>query len=236
MEGETSIVQKAKAFGSNLLAAAVGVFAEDASSHLARIRRVLHDNAAGPFFTRLGREFDMLVEKGKVKTERLDAPEVRTAMASIVHDLEEEVPDERRLDILRKAFLATAIGDPGDPDGAQALLYMQTARSLTGLQAQVLGAVEATKVAVGSDYGAFEAAKRPWLKSIQSRLRVPHENVVCRELARLGEAMLINVHTDPGNLGVLTSLQDGRALTDYGVAFCNFLKRSDPPPAEQAAR
>lgn len=209
---------------SNLLAAGAAAFEEGPGTGLARMRRILHDEEAGPFFQRVYREWTDLVEKGKAKAERIGEPSVRTALAELAHDLEKEVPDPRRLDLLRRAFLAVAIGDPSDPDETIGLAFLQTARRLSGLQAKVL-AVGYHLRHVATKHLADGDRIEKWTRRVMAHTGMRFRPVLQRELLHLNREMLVNTNIEGAALAMGP---EAGVFTDYGHAFCEFLERAEP--------
>lgn len=220
-----TIAQYLKRTASDTLAAVSGAADDSPGTLIARLRRVIHDREGSSLLDRIQREWAALVNAGKAKAERLEEPEVRTATDSLLEDLGTEVPDQRRLDCLRRAFLGIAIGDPVDHGGSMGLAFLATARSLNGQQVQVLGAAARTPAPITPNH--FHTHGK-WLDAMEKSAGIPFRPLLLRELGSLGDRLLINVGVDAGNRGSPGSFgEDGLILTDYGRAFCKFLDRSE---------
>jgi hypothetical protein len=219
------VEQSVVALGSGLLAATIGAFTEDTATGLARVHRILHDAEAGPFFRRLGCEVGELVEKGRVKAERVGAPEVRTTLAAITEDLEKQVPDQRRLETLRRAFLAVLLGDPADPAATMALVFVHVATKLAAED----GAVLASAYRHRSDFQEERSDRtRRWLTDAEKETGLMHEEPLRRACVRLHE---LGLFRPPNNVWPNWKAGHG-PLTEYGLGFCEFLQRAEPfaPP------
>jgi len=211
---------------NNLLAAAAASFDEGLGTGLARVRRILHDGEAGPFFRRIFLEWDDLVSRGKAVAERLKAPEVRTAQAEVAHDLEREVPDARRLDLLRRAFLAVAMGSPDDEGGTLGLLYIRSARRLTAEETVVLASAYRRRL----EYGAPERGKpheyeHEWAAKAKVDTGIKFDG----PFRRICESLIQQGLFKGASSGISPAWSDKLGmLTDFGLAFCEFLERAQP--------
>lgn len=144
-------------------------------------------------------------------------------MCEIDADLEKETPDQRRLEVLRRAFLAVAIGDPSDPEGTMGLLFLKTARQMSPEGCAVLGSAyrhRAAYASMGNNADRYELWRRE--KSAETGIKF--------------SGPLVRVVTELIELGLLLSQRPDRPLwhddaegmlTDYGLAFCRFLERSE---------
>lgn len=196
---------------------------EGVSGLTKRTAAALRDNAAGSFFYKLGKQCRRLIDDGKLPRERAQAEEVHTASVELVDDLGEAVPDPRRLRMLRRAFLAVLQGSSEDPEGVTSLLFLRVARRLNAEEAVVLAA------AVGSS--KMERHPNESNAGVADRWR--EENLASTGI-RYYEAMFDVCHR-LADLSLV--LRDGRRqlhwnprdgiLTEYGFAFCEFLKRGE---------
>lgn len=224
-EARDKAVSGVVALGKNLLEAAIGAFRGGTSGGLARVHRIFHDAEAGTFFRRVGREWGELVDQGRIEAKRIADPEVRTTLASITEDLEREVPDQRRLDILRRILLGIAIGSTDDPGETRGLAFLQTARSLTGLQAHILRIAYRTRLQELPKERFRHTHDRgdEWLRAAIVASGVPYREVLLDELNKLASLHLVLGGSQPsvGEPGMTV-------LTGYGFAFCDFLQRCGP--------
>lgn len=195
---------------------------------LKRAGILLRDTASMPFLDALAQQ-----ARDMVPPERLESADVKTALAEVVDDLQENAPDPRRLELLRRAFLGIAIGDPKDQDGSVGLAFLDTARSLSGLQARILGAVLRTPVEMDRRLdGTAELRAETWMNAVRVASGIPFMPVLRRELLLLGRALLVSVGVDETRFDSGWPQYGGGSdlLTDYGRAFCEFLQRAEPFP------
>jgi hypothetical protein len=181
---------------------------------------LLRGQGAKPFLKTLAEQASKEIDPG-----RLAAPETHSALAEVVDDLEKEVPDQRRIDILRRAFLGIAKGDPEDPNGVMGLIYLKTARKLTGEQAAVLGSAfrhrddyrdRSTNIDCVAEWEPA-AMKETGIRLVDP-LRTCYVGLVA-----LGLFRPLNDAKQP-----VWKRTSGGPVTEYGIAFCEFLGRVEP--------
>lgn len=189
---------------------------------LGELADVMANYSATPVLESVADGLEKGIKDGRIPPGRMEVPELRTAIAELVRDLESEIPDQRRFEILRRAVVGAAIGLEDDPDGTKALLFVRTARRLKGEEALVLAAAfrcrsgshpQASANARDWKHAAMKEARIPWMRKLEE---------IASELTALGlikgDGQTHLVSWEPG-LGV---------LTDYGLAFCEFLERAEP--------
>lgn len=195
---------------------------------LGRLGHVLNGAAAKPLLVSLFDELKQMSEDGRLRAERLAAPETTTALSELTVDLEREVPDRRRLDLLRRAFLAVAIGDESDPEGTMGLIFMRVARRLTPEEAAVLGSAYRHRAdPIPQEQGSARLdthrAMESWRQHAKRETGIAFDSAlfdILKSLVRL-------------KLGYGSELQGADwhpstgPLTHFGVAFCEFLHRCD---------
>lgn len=187
-----------------------------------RVGAVLRGAVAKPFFESLMDEAKRLVAEA-----RIEAPECVTALAEVVEDLETEVPDARRLEVLRRAYLSTAIGDTsGDPEGTQALLFMKTARRLSGEHGLVLGCLHKHRHDFEKRVSQHQSLNMfgTWLGKATAETGIPYADEVAGIVQEMIPMRLVRGSVDRTPTWGQT---ENGILTPYAVAFCEFLARAD---------
>ena len=182
------------------------------------------EDAATEALEEAGRSLAKAQADGKLPTDGSTASACRTAFAELLDDLNKSIPDARRLEILRRAVVATAIGLDDDPDGTRALLFVRAARSLEGDEAIVLGAAFRIRLPEG---GARPGEQ--WDAFAMKETRIAY----IEELRRIRGQLLQK------GLVVGAGAWNGRhksILSEFGVGLCEFLEKAEPitPPGEAA--
>lgn len=202
---------------------------EGVGNNLRRAGSAIRDMKAHGFGAGLRRSWQRLREEGRMPPGRESAPEVATCLTEVLDDLAVEVPDQRRFEVLRRAFLSALIGDPADPDGTLAILFTKRVRQLTGEEVAVMGF--AYRFRDRPKRHCFDQPDMPqnyedWTLAV---LRVTGLTFK-EELSAINQSLYRNRIFNIG-----ANWSDGMGpFTKFGVALCAFLERAEPLPAPTA--
>ena len=221
--------QRGSAEGTaNFLRAVGQLMKEEPGDFLRRFANVVHGAAGKPRLGLLIEEVKDLVNKGTVAPGRIEDDEPQTALAEVVDDLANRPPDAVRWALLRLAFLGVLRGDADDPEGTKGILFVQLACRMSRAEALVLGAAYRLRVTDLPKNARHNASARFFsLGAAASGLgfsepfNLAYKDLEATGLVRPPSFSSWNDH--PG------------ALTDYGLAFCEFLRLVEPFD-EQVAR
>ena len=192
--------------------------------------RLIRSAVARRFSEQLREEWDKCVADGKIKSDYAQTGQARTILADTLESLGDANFDDEQLDLLRHLFLAAASETVTDRRSALVREYIEVGRTLSTGEIRVLSAY-------------YRYLPEWWKLPPLSRSATPAINEcmdVLRQHTGLEYAALIARHEksliDKGlvrpqgqgpMVGAAQADQKLYRLTDFGFAFCEFLKAYD---------
>lgn len=217
-EKTTDIIQRTV---QDVVAGLSAIAAADRNRIVPSIGRVFQATIAGRFLKQLSLEWEQFRRAGRIKDDYDGTPQSRACLAELLRALESDIPDETRMDILKKIFLVAATEEDTDRDSLLPQQLMEIATRLSAGEILVLTTtyriVGTEQYKPGPHYGATQ-----WLSVVaeQSGLEQP-------ELVELHERKLIDknlltrrLHSD----GSGVNLGKHFRLTDLGYRLCTFVQ------------
>ncbi|HTV50401.1 MAG TPA: hypothetical protein VME21_04385 [Steroidobacteraceae bacterium] len=189
--------------------------------------RVIRAAIAGRFNEQLRAEYETFVTAGKIKPDYAETAQARTIFADTLESLEDANFDEEQLELLRKLFLAAASETTTDRHTPLVREYIGAGRSLATGEIRVLAAYhrylpeweELRKQGFRSAlYGPQDA-----MAVLLTYTGLTHTALIARHERSLVEKGLVR----PISLDRAEVDQKLFRLTDFGFAFCEFLKNYD---------
>jgi hypothetical protein len=191
--------------------------------------RLIRAATAGRFSEQLRQEWTEYVAAGKIKADYADTGQARTIFADTLESLEDANFDDEQLDLLRKLFLAAASETTTDRHNALVRECIKIGLTLDTGEIRVLSAYfrynpEWREISVGSrvgsSYGENEA-----MEVLRKHSGLKYAALIQRHEKALIDKGLVRP-LGPGS-GYAQIDQKLHRLTDFGFAFCEFLKGYD---------
>jgi hypothetical protein len=176
--------------------------------------RVAQAAFKGQVFEQFAREFKFLREKGKIPDDFQDKKYGRKSWVELLTILDEEVPDEDRLEALKAMFYSVNKINATDGERMANYQLFQIAKKLTSGQLLLLKA--ARERAAEKDFKPLNATNH-WMEQLANRLGHDILGLVERDERVLMENGLLTGRQWPDESGVKD--ENGR-LTILGVKFC----------------
>lgn len=188
--------------------------------------RIVQAALKAQLYRRLGEELKELREKGRIK-----APEdTRFGFASwkeLLQIIDEETPDEERLEALKAMFLAINRVNSSDAESIVAYQLFQISKKLTSgellllkavLAAYRTGAVPDMQSAYGANWIQFDF----WAQAVSKLLGgTPISLIELHEKSLINLQLISDRH--PQDRHVVSTIQ--ARLTDLGLRFCEQIER-----------
>jgi hypothetical protein len=191
--------------------------------------RLIRAAVAGRFAEQLRAEWAAFVEAGKIKPDYAETDQARTIFGDTLESLEDANIDDEQLDLLRRLFMAAASETVSDRNDVLVREYLEVGRTLATGEIRVLAAYyrylpewAELRSSAGSQgpYGINEA-----MAVLQKNSGLTHSALIERHERSLIEKGLVRPN-GPGS-GYAQADQKLHRLTDFGFAFCEFLKGYD---------
>ena len=170
------------------------------------------------------KEWEEFYRKGRIKDDYASTPQSRACLSELLRYLDSGVPDEKRLDLLKKIFLVAATEEVSDRESHLPQQFMQICRNLS--TGEILVLVTTYTVADQEDYKSSEHySAQTWLRLIGDRSGLKHEELVEIHEQSLMEKRLLTKRFHGDRSGV--SLGKHFRLSDLGYELCRFLAHYD---------
>lgn len=208
----------------SVVAGMSGLASSDRKEVILSVGRVFQALVAGQFLSQFVTEWEEFYRKGRIKDDYASTSQSRACLSELLRYLDSEVPDEKRLDLLKKIFLVAATEEVSDRESHLPQQFMQICRNLS--TGEILVLVTTYAVADQKDYkSSVHDSAQTWLRLIGDRSGLKHEELVEIHEQSLMEKRLLTKRFHSDRSGV--SLGKHFRLSDLGYELCRFLAHYD---------
>ena len=210
-----------------LIEGITGVAISDRKDFTLSLGHLLQRIRGGRFLTTLGAEWNAYREKGRIQDDYQYTEQHYANLQEILASLDEDMPDERRFETMKRIFLVSATEEYSRREDPLPVEFMRTARSLRGGEVLLLhGAHQlAAHRAVERDQDAeqknVQMVLRAWRERVAKKSGLEFSALVQRYETDLVQKSLLRAENSKGRV----TLGRYDRLTDYGFAFCEFVAK-----------
>ncbi|MDF2636106.1 MAG: hypothetical protein K0R78_2980 [Pelosinus sp.] len=221
MDGSELVSQEqrnkvAQYYKDNLLVTAqffTGLASSKRTEIFKSVGHVVQGMFSDKFLGNLQKEVNNYILAGKIKEDYIISEQNLMCFIELLRNLEENLPDPNRLELLRKIYIVTATEDINDRDSPLPLQFMQMARELTSGEVLVLFAMYRLE-------GTSVNSQAGFIKQLIEESGLEYTEIVTR------------IHQSLFNKGFVKSVNDGLAthsilirdlFTPLGRAFCDYV-------------
>lgn len=170
------------------------------------VGHVVQGVIGGRGLSKLQKEVENYINAGRIKKDFVTSIQGERCLVELLKFLEQEIPDNERLELLKRIYIVSATEEIHDRESPLPLQFMQIARSLT--QGEILVLFAAYRI---------DRTGSPMLRE-KFDLFVKETKLEYGELVRL--------HI--GSLSAKRLLdQPGKRMTLMGIAFCEYVSHYD---------
>lgn len=183
--------------------------------------RIVQATLKGYLFKQLGKEVAQLREKGRLDESFAEKKYGFQSWVELLTIIDEDRPDEDRLEALKAMFLSINKVNATDADQILGYQLFQIAKRLTSNELLILKAVYEIVGATGFRAGMNSFVE--WTQAVSNHLGHSLVSLVAHADKVLVDNLLLTERYNPDRSGIHLGLS-GR-LTDLGVKFCDNIER-----------
>ena len=212
----------------NMIAALAGMLTAEPKDFILSAGRLLQSVVSGRFMEQLGTEWEEYKKKGQIPEDYEKSVERLTCLQELFDFLDKDIPDDVRLDAIKRIFIVAAIEYKSAPDKYLPAEYMRLAKRLEPGELIFLKSIHTLLTSgknaqtMSSNTGIFEN----WVKEVSASSVLKHSDLGKYYCEKLREKRLVNPAWASDGSGI--ALMPHYGLTEYGFVFCEYLARYKP--------
>lgn len=207
----------------HIAAGITGIAAAESSERNLSLGHILQGAISGSFLSSLQKEWQQFKEKGRIKDDYEQTEQHRTCMKELFEYIEQGIPDERILDVLKRIFLIAATEKHSTRNNFLPQEYMKIATGLTSGEILLLeSAYRITKTTMDSQEQRNLTCEQ-WSCNVAENSSLEHVDLVYREIQSLCKKHMTVDKLVAENFRSLNLKTPYYGLTKLGYAFCEYI-------------
>ena len=205
---------------NQIVAGIAGLIASGRGDYIISMGRILQRKRGRHFFTALKEEWNVFVDKGKIKEDYSESEQCEACLQELLDCLDNDSPDEIRFSVLKKLFLSVATEGLSNRDDVLPQQYIRIARTLDSGQVLLLlaslKAARNDRAVIGRDYGT-------WLERVKAYSGLRYTELIqSNEEGLVSKRLLMPL----SSIGGMNPGEHAR-LTSLGLELCRFIEHYD---------
>ncbi len=205
---------------TNIFAVLTGIAESEKGELIGKIGHVLQYFRSGKVISGLKEEWENLKEKGKIAEDYAQTTQNLNCLHEMLDFLENEIPDEVRIEVLKKIWFTAATEQYSDRNSYLPHEYMQIAKNLK--PGEVLVLLSTYEISKSDHWRNDRYGATKWLNEVSSKSKLEFPELVERHEEGLVEKHLLTDRVYSDRSGI--RMTDNFRLTSLGVEICKYIE------------
>lgn len=209
---------------TNLVKGISGIAASEKQEIILSFGHILQRIRGGNFLDQVRKEWNLFKEKGKIKDDYQFTEQNYQCLQELLDFLEKDLPDEVRVNILKKIYIVCATEDYSSREDILPVQFMKIARKISVGEWLILSTcyrMNKGTVKISVSMNKLQSA-RAWCEELAK-----HSGLEYPSLVQYHEQGLIDKRLITGriNSNKRVVLGDHLRLSDLGLSFCEYIDK-----------
>lgn len=220
----------------HILDGATGIAAANREKWTLSIGHILQSAIAGKFLSTIKDEYQQYSEDGRIKDNYEQTEQNRTCLKELLEYLEQGIPNERILEVLKRIFLIAATEKHSTRKDYLPQEYMKIATGLTSGEILLLeSAYRITKTAIDSQEQNNLTCEE-WSRKVAENSSLQHVDLVYRDIQSLCKKHMTSQTLTANDFQSRKLPVPYYGLTELGYKFCEYINHYEGEETEEAVR